>query len=338
MWSEQGAALRLRILPPWWATWWFRSLCAFVFLALLDAAYQTRVQRLRRGFKQLRDVVETIPAMAWTARPDGTHEFVNKRWTEFTGLSAEDTAGSGWMAAVHPEDRQILLDKWHASLDTGEPLEFEARVRSAATGINYYRAAGFQVRHVPWSDPAHAGYANFADEVKENRPLLLAAYDELPKPVLVHCSAAIDRSPPVIAYVVSERNPPQSCLLQDVLNAGLILALLLAPSPEVVLVDRTFGFFAREQPDAGRVGFQPRLQVCLHARRDGDGSITFGRLWRIDFSAIQALRDHEVVVVGVLALSARSSPGLALVNSALRRSLSRSVNPGSRGSSPLRIS
>jgi PAS domain S-box-containing protein len=134
VWNEQGTALRLRILPPWWATWRFRGLCASIFLALLWAGYQARVQQLKRGFKQLREVVETIPAMAWTARPDGTNEFVNKRWAEFTGLSAEDTASSGWMAAVHPEDRQILLDKWRASLNSGQPLEFEVRMRSATTG------------------------------------------------------------------------------------------------------------------------------------------------------------------------------------------------------------
>jgi PAS domain-containing protein len=108
VWNEQGAALRLRILPPWWATWWFRGLCGSIFLAMLGAAYQTRVQRLKRGLKQLRDVVETIPAMAWTARPDGTNEFVNKRWAEFTGLSAQNTAGSGWTARF-AEDHQVLL-------------------------------------------------------------------------------------------------------------------------------------------------------------------------------------------------------------------------------------
>ena len=54
-------------------------------------------------------MIETIPAMAWTARPDGSNAFVNRRWAEYTGLSAEDTAGSGWTAAVHPEDRQAIL-------------------------------------------------------------------------------------------------------------------------------------------------------------------------------------------------------------------------------------
>ena len=73
------------------------------------------------------------------------------------------------------------------------------------TLIDYYKSVGFQVHYVPWSDPAHRKYANFESEVEEKRPVLLEAYDRLPKPVLVHCSAAIDRSPPVVAYVVLRR-------------------------------------------------------------------------------------------------------------------------------------
>jgi len=72
------------------------------------------------------------------------------------------------------------------------------------TLVDYYRGRGFKVDHIPWSDPAHTGYANFDAEILNKRPSLLAAYQQFPKPVLVHCSAAIDRSPPVLAYVVYE--------------------------------------------------------------------------------------------------------------------------------------
>jgi protein-tyrosine phosphatase len=71
--------------------------------------------------------------------------------------------------------------------------------------IDYYKTVGFQVYRIPWSDPAHSGYVNFQTQVEEKRTALLEAYDQLPKPILVHCSAAIDRSPPVIAYVVLKR-------------------------------------------------------------------------------------------------------------------------------------
>ena len=119
VWNETGDTLDFSIAPAYYQTNWFRALLAAMFGALLWAGYQFRVQRLRRESKQLRDVIETIPAMAWTALPDGSNEFVNRRWAEYTGLSAEETAGSGWTAAIHPEDRQPYSEKWHASLATG---------------------------------------------------------------------------------------------------------------------------------------------------------------------------------------------------------------------------
>jgi PAS domain S-box-containing protein len=147
VWNEQGVALQLHILPPWWATWWFRSAGAVVFLALFWAAYQFRVRQLQRESRQLRDMIETIPAMAWTARPDGSNAFANRRWAEYTGLSAAGTPGTGWTIAVHPEDRQPYSEKWRVSLATGEPFESEARFRCAANGgYRWFLARGVPLR------------------------------------------------------------------------------------------------------------------------------------------------------------------------------------------------
>ena len=146
-WSENGVALHIRILPPWYGTWFFRGLCAAAFLTLLSVSWQFRIRQLQRESRRLQDLIETVPAMAWTARPDGSNTFVNRRWTEYTGLSAEDTAGSGWMAAVHPEDRQPYSEKWRASLATGEPFESEARFRcSADEEYRWFLARGVPLR------------------------------------------------------------------------------------------------------------------------------------------------------------------------------------------------
>ena len=134
VWNDKGDVLDFSIAPAYYQTNWFRAACVAGFLALLWVAYQFRVQQLQQKFRQLRDVVETIPAMAWTALPDGSNEFVNKRWAEYTGLSPEDTAGSGWTAAVHADDLQPFGEKWRASLATGELFESEARFRCAANG------------------------------------------------------------------------------------------------------------------------------------------------------------------------------------------------------------
>ena len=67
-------------------------------LAMLWAAYQFRIRQLQREFKQLRDVIETIPAYGWSALPDGSIDFINRRWLEFSGFSAErHGVGVGWM-------------------------------------------------------------------------------------------------------------------------------------------------------------------------------------------------------------------------------------------------
>ena len=129
VWNEQGIALQLKILPAWWGTWWFRALLVAAFLALMWAAYQFRVRLLRRESRQLRDVINTIPAYTWSAGPDGSLDFINERWLEFSGFSAEKALGWGWETALHPDDRDSFLATWRAAIASGKSIEEEARVR-----------------------------------------------------------------------------------------------------------------------------------------------------------------------------------------------------------------
>ena len=72
VWNEEGVSLPILITPPWYKTNWFRVLSAASVLALLWAAWQFRMWQLRLEVQKLRTVIDTIPAMAWTARPDGS--------------------------------------------------------------------------------------------------------------------------------------------------------------------------------------------------------------------------------------------------------------------------
>ena len=68
------------------------------------------MESLRHGFEEpgdeqdIRLVVDTIPTLAWSAGPDGSADFVNQRWLDYTGLSAKQALGSGWQGAIHPDD------------------------------------------------------------------------------------------------------------------------------------------------------------------------------------------------------------------------------------------
>jgi PAS domain S-box-containing protein len=79
----------------------------------------------------LRLVIDSAPALIHTALPDGYLDFFNETWLKYVGLSLEDLCGWGWTVAIHPEDVEGILDKWRASLASGEIFLYEARVRRA---------------------------------------------------------------------------------------------------------------------------------------------------------------------------------------------------------------
>ena len=78
---------------------------------------------------RLRQVIDTIPTLAWCNLADGANEFLNKRWHEYTGLQPEESNGWGWQAAFHPDDLSPLMEKWRQLLVSGESGEIEARLR-----------------------------------------------------------------------------------------------------------------------------------------------------------------------------------------------------------------
>jgi len=107
----------------------------------LEQAFQG-IQALRDEFRR---IIDTIPAMIWSALPDGSVDFVNQRWVEYTGRSLEEgreeARRQGWTSSrhpdtlVHPEDA-AKLEEWRASTrdrmsSTGEPYEGEFRFRRA---------------------------------------------------------------------------------------------------------------------------------------------------------------------------------------------------------------
>src|SRR5256885_258829 len=77
----------------------------------------------------VREMIEKIPILAWSCQPDGTADFLNQRWLDYTGLSTEEAVGWGWQAAIHSEDLGKLMDTWLRLLATGEPGEVEGRLR-----------------------------------------------------------------------------------------------------------------------------------------------------------------------------------------------------------------
>src|ERR1700752_688477 len=87
-------------------------------------------ERLQQSENRLRLVIDTIPTMAWSLLPDGTVDFVNQRWLEYTGLSLEEALADS-MRIVHPEDVPRVVEKWRTDMAAGEQCEDDIRLRRA---------------------------------------------------------------------------------------------------------------------------------------------------------------------------------------------------------------
>jgi len=85
-------------------------------------------EALRRSEHNLNLIINTIPALAWSARTDGSANFFNKHYLDFVGLSAEQMQDWGWTVAVHPDDLNSLAGTWQSIMASGKTGEAEARL------------------------------------------------------------------------------------------------------------------------------------------------------------------------------------------------------------------
>jgi PAS domain S-box-containing protein len=129
VWNEAGASLTFSIAPAWYQTVWFRTLCAAAFLGLLWTLHQFRIWKLQQSEKKLREVIATIPTFAWTASPDGTVDFLNRHYEDYTGFPIEKVVGSFWTTVVHPDDLERHVEKFRSAMATGDLFETESRFR-----------------------------------------------------------------------------------------------------------------------------------------------------------------------------------------------------------------
>ncbi|HMF26049.1 MAG TPA: PAS domain-containing protein, partial [Pseudolabrys sp.] len=118
------------------------AVIGFLTASLLVAGLVERVRRLNEQFQLL---VDNIPAVVWSKGPDGSADFLNQYFQEYTGISTEEARGWGWMNAFHPDDR--AMDEWRAALAAGEPFEKEARLRGSDGQYRW-----FALRAVPLRD------------------------------------------------------------------------------------------------------------------------------------------------------------------------------------------
>ncbi|GHO87120.1 hypothetical protein KSZ_51260 [Dictyobacter formicarum] len=104
----------------------------------------------KRTEAEIHALIDAIPQLVWTARPDGSNDSVNQRYRDYTGLTSEEAQGEGWTECLHLEDRPRVLAAWQRAVRTGEVYETEERLRQHTTGTYHW----FLARAVPMRDEA----------------------------------------------------------------------------------------------------------------------------------------------------------------------------------------
>ncbi|MBY0525848.1 MAG: PAS domain S-box protein [Gemmataceae bacterium] len=105
-------------------------------------------EALRNSEAKLRTLVDAIPQLAWMARPDGHIYWYNRRWYDYTGTTHEQMEGWGWQSVHDPDVLPKVMERWKASIATGEPFDMVFPLRGAD---GQFRS--FLTRVVPFRSP-----------------------------------------------------------------------------------------------------------------------------------------------------------------------------------------
>jgi PAS domain S-box-containing protein len=91
-------------------------------------------ERFPRELETLRQLADGLPQIVWVARPDGSHEYYNKQWYDYTGLTLETSTDEAWCDLFHPDDRERAKTRWEDALREGTPYEIEFRLKRVSDG------------------------------------------------------------------------------------------------------------------------------------------------------------------------------------------------------------
>ncbi len=138
-----------RFSVGWYAARFEGLIAAVVVLAVFMVKYnglmmrlaartRTTAEALEIGEARYASLANVVPQLIFTTRADGDVEYVNDRWTAYTGMDLSLTRGAGWRSALHPDHEFAVRDRWLHALRTGEPFAAEYRIRAASGRYRWF--------------------------------------------------------------------------------------------------------------------------------------------------------------------------------------------------------
>jgi hypothetical protein len=179
---------------------------------------------LRARERNLKLIIDTIPALAWSASTDGRAEFFNQHYLDFVGISAEEARGWGWTAAVHPDDLNVLAAAWRRILESEAPGEAVARLRRHDGRYRWFLFRTNPLRDESGTIVKWYGVNTDIEDRKQAEEALRELQATMSRAVEV---ATIGE---LAASIAHEVNQPLSGIIT---NAGTCLRMLAADPPNI---------------------------------------------------------------------------------------------------------
>lgn len=120
-------------------------LVAAILIALLDQRARQHAREIALSNERHREMADAMPQIVWTALPDGSVDYVNTRWFDYTGDAHGPEALAQWAHAVHPDDVTAVFARWANALATGEEYEMDYRLRRSDGDYHWHLGRGVPV-------------------------------------------------------------------------------------------------------------------------------------------------------------------------------------------------
>jgi PAS domain S-box-containing protein len=236
-------------------------------------------EKVRASESNLKQIIDTIPTAAWSAHPDGYCDFVNQRWLDYAGFSAEQGLGWGWGAAIHPDDLPGLVEYWQTCLASGTPVNTEARMRRFDGVYRWFLFRGSPLRDEAGNIIKWYGTNTDIDDRKQAEEKLRASeanlreiLDGIPGLVAAISPAGVPEvmNQPFLEFFGKTAEEMRNWSTNDVIHPDDLPRVIDAFTNSIA----TGTPFDLEIRYHRADGVYRRFEVRIHPARDADGRIT----------------------------------------------------------------
>jgi len=103
-------------------------------------------EQLRQSQSYLNLLIESLPQLVWTYRPDGKCDYLSPQWVRYTGIPESEQLGYGWLNQLHPNDRVATIGAWNRAVKEKSPFDAEFRIRGTDGNYRWFKTRALPLR------------------------------------------------------------------------------------------------------------------------------------------------------------------------------------------------